>query len=112
MKVKLVLDAGLIIFAHAVTHEGDGCNRRNHSLPIKVNDLQQFLFLVPRKLVFEITHHVLQNVGSFIGRRFQGKGFQEKTLIFFLQIFPGDFFCFRHELSHHLMMFRTVGRTG
>ena len=108
MKVILVLQVWLIIFAHVVIHEGDGYDERNQTLPIKFDDLQHFLFLIRRHLLLEITQYVLQNVGIFFRSRFQRQGFQEKTLIFFEQIFPGDSLPSGHQFAHDLIVFWAV----
>jgi hypothetical protein len=70
MKVELVPEVWLVVFAHVVIPEGDGHDERNQILPIKFDDLQHFPFFIRRQLLLEITQDVLQNVGIFFRSRF------------------------------------------
>jgi hypothetical protein len=48
MEVILAFQVWLVVFAHIVIHRGDGHNEGDQELPISVNNLQQFFFLIPR----------------------------------------------------------------
>ena len=59
IEIVLLFEVRLIVFSDVVFDERDRNNQGKIFLPIEFNDLEKLLFLIGRKLIFEITHHVL-----------------------------------------------------
>lgn len=108
LEVVLVLQIRLLVFTDVVTDERDRYDEGNGTLTVKVDNLQQLLFFIRRKLFLEITQDVDHNVGIFPRRRRKAKGLHEKFLVLFIELFQGYLFGLGHQSSHHPVVLGAV----
>ena len=69
MRIKIVLlfQIGFIEFPDIMVDQHNRDDERDIAIMIRVNDSEQFLFLVRGEVLFEITYDMVQDIGVLFG---------------------------------------------
>jgi len=110
VQVQLVLQVGLIVLPYVVPEKRYRHNEGSQTLVIAVDNLQELLLLVCRKLFLEVAHQVLEHVGVLLGCGLHPEGRHEECLILSIELPRRDVLRFGHQLAHELVMLRAVGK--
>ena len=104
VKVDLLLQVGLVVFAHIVADQSKGHDKWDIALSVLIECLQQFLLFISGELFFEIAHHVLEHVDIFLDGGFYLQGLHKQSLVLRVQLLGGDAFGRRYQFSQDARM--------
>lgn len=108
VQVMLTLKVGISVFSEIVKDQGYRHDEGDKLPMITVNDFQEFLLLVRRKLFFEVAHSMLEHIGMFLCCGYQTQSIHQSSDIFPVKVvFVILGAC--HKLSEGAVMLGTVG---
>ena len=81
VQVHLLLEVGLVVFAHVMVQQGDRHDQREILFAVLVQNLQKLLLFVGGELLLEVAHDVLQDVHIFAGGGLEPQGLDEQFFI-------------------------------
>ena len=108
IKIGLLLEIGLIVFAHIVVDQGDRHDQWDQLIAVIFEYFEKLLLFIGRQLFFEISHEMLQHIGVLPDGCFQSQGFHQQLLILRIQVVDRQFLAACDELSHQPIVFLAV----